>query len=287
MCRTASEPVTAWSPYQTEPKTNRVIQAILIGPKEDKNMKTLRNSSLITLAVVALALLVAAPVAMAGSVTYTSNTIPSSTLVSSGMGTMSVSQFNNTSGPYTGDTLNDIIVTLYGQGSVVFTAQLIQLTGTGGNLTINSLTTNLTLTATGASSPVNLNLTGTYTPGSPIVITIPGTGGEITSPSTAIPLGNVSSGTLTDALDLANFTGTGFENFALSGLSPVFYSGSVSTGYLAAVGGTTDAGGYATVEYDYNPPSNGQTPEPGTLRLFGTGLLGLAGMLRSRFSKAS
>jgi hypothetical protein len=72
-------------------------------------------------------------------------------------------------------------------------------------------------------------------------------------------------------------------SFALSGTSPVFYTGSVSTGYLAAVGGTTDAGGYATVTYDYNPPSG--TPEPGTLTLFGTGLLGLAGLVRRKFAR--
>jgi hypothetical protein len=249
-------------------------------------MKTLRITSIITLAVVALAL-VAAPVALADSITYTSNTVPDTTSISSNMGTLSVNQFNNISGTYAGDTLNSIIITLYGQGSVIFTAELIQLTGSGGNLTVDSLTTNVTLKATGASSPVNLNLSGTYTPGSPIVITTPGAGGEVTTPSTTIPLGSVSSGTLTDATDLANFTGTGFENFILSGLAPVFYTGSVSDGYLAAVGGTTDAGGYATVTYNYSGGETPGVPEPGTLSLFGTGLLGLAGMLRYKFSKAS
>ncbi len=184
-------------------------------------MKTLRNSSILTLAVVALALLVAAPVAMAGTVTYTSNIIPDTTGISSNMGTLSVSQFNNTSGLYAGDTLQSIDITLYGQGNVVFVAELIQLSGTGGNLTIDSLTTNVTLKSTGASDPVNLNLTGTYTPGSPIVITVPGAGGEIITPSTLIPLGNVSSGLLTDSTDLLDFTGTGDFNFLLSGTAPV------------------------------------------------------------------
>jgi hypothetical protein len=247
-------------------------------------MKILRNSSIITLAVVALAL-VAAPVAMAGSITYTSNTIPDTTAVDTVMGTLSVNQFNNTSGTYAGDTLNSIVITLYGQGNVVFDYELIQKGGTGGSLTINSITSTTTLTATGAASPINLTLTGTYTPGSPIVDSTVGV--DYTTPSTTLSLGNVSSGTLTDATDLANFTGTGNINFLLSGLAPVTYTGHVSNGYNASLGGTTDAGGYATVTYNYSDGNTPGVPEPGTLSLFGTGLLGLAGMLRYKFSKAS
>jgi hypothetical protein len=253
-------------------------------------MKTLRNSSIIAVAVLALALLVASPMAFAGSVTYSSNIIPNTTSIGSSMGTLNVNQFNNISGTYAGDTLDDMIITLYGSGSVIFTAELVNNPGgTGGNLTINSLSTNVTLTASGASAPVNLNLTGTYTPsGGPIVITTPGLSGEIVTPSTAIPLGHISSGVLTDPTDLANFTGTGLESFLLSGSAPVTYSGNVSDGYLAATGGTTLAGAAVTVEYDFSsaPPPPG-VPEPGTLGLLGTGLLGLAGMLRNRFSKSN
>jgi hypothetical protein len=250
-------------------------------------MKTLRNSSIIAVAVVTL-MLVAAPVASADSVTFSSNVIPNTTSIGSTMGTLSVHKFDNSAtGAYAGDTLNDIIITLYGSGSVVFTAELVNNPGgTGGNLTINSLTTNVTLTAAGASSPVNLNLAATYTPSSAIVITTPGLAGEISTPSTAISLGHISSGTLTDATDLANFSGSGLESFLLSGAAPVTYSGSVSDGYLAATGGTTLAGAAVTVQYDYSAPGPGPVPEPGTLGLLGTGLLGLAGMLRNRFSKS-
>jgi hypothetical protein len=246
-------------------------------------MKTLRNTSIMTVVIVALALFAAAPVALAGSITYTSNTIPDTTSVTSSMGTLAVSQFNNTSGPYAGDTLDSIVVTLYGDGSVIFNYAFYPNGGSGGSLTVDSITTNLTLTATGAVAPVNLNLTGTYTPGSPIVDTSVGT--LYTTPSTTIPVGSQSSGTLTDFTDLTDFTGTGDINFLLSGNAPVNYTGSVSNGYIAAVGGTTDAGGYVTVTYDYNTPPSG-VPEPGTLSLFGTGLLGLAGMLRYKFMKA-
>jgi hypothetical protein len=45
----------------------------------------------------------------------------------------------------------------------------------------------------------------------------------------------------------------------------------------------TSGGGNVEVIYTY---SNTITPEPGTLTLFGTGLLGLAGMLRRKFMQA-
>jgi hypothetical protein len=195
------------------------------------------------------------------------------------MGTLSVNQFNNTSGPYAGDTLDSIVITLYGQGSVVFNAELFN----NGSLTINSLTTNVTLTASGAVAPVNLNLTDTYTPGSPIVINT--AFGTYTSPSQAIPLGSDSSGTLTDHTDLVDFTGIGNMNFSLAGSAPVTYSGTCTNGSFCGVGGTTDAGGYVIVTYDYSGPPV-VTPEPGTLGLFGTGLLGLAGLLRFKFMKS-
>jgi hypothetical protein len=45
---------------------------------------------------------------------------------------------------------------------------------------------------------------------------------------------------------------------------------------------TTLAGADVNITYDYTPPPS-DTPEPGTLTLFGTGLLGLAGMLRRKY----
>jgi hypothetical protein len=249
-------------------------------------MKTLRNTSII-LAVVALALLVAAPVAMAGTITYTSNTIPSTTTpTSSNMGMLALEQFNNTSGPYAGDTLNSIIITLYGGGTVYFSYDLISTGGTGGaTLTINSLSDALTLTASGATVPVNLTVTGTYTPSSTISDSTVGT--NYTTPTVTIPGGSaLTSPALTDSTDLTDFTGLGNVDLTLSGADFTTYSGNLTgTGYEAAVGSTSTGGGYATVTYNYSGPP-GNTPEPGTLSLFGTGLLGLAGMLRYKFGKA-
>jgi hypothetical protein len=246
-------------------------------------MKTLRNTSIITLAVVALALLVAAPVAMADSVTYTSNTIPNTTSTSSNMGTLALEQFNPSLG-----TLQSVDITLYGGGTVFFTAALTANGGTGGaTLTINSLSDTLTLKAAGASVPVNLALTGTYTPSSAIVITaVTPPQPVVNTPVVTIPSSNISSGLLTDSTDLTDFSGLGNVDLTLSGSDFTTYSGNLTgTGYLASVGSTSTGGGDATVTYNYiGQPGN--TPEPGTLSLFGTGLLGLAGMLRYRFGKA-
>src|ERR1035437_8894868 len=140
-------------------------------------MKTFPNASILSVA--ALALVVAAPAAFADNITVVGSSIPATTPVSSAMGTISVAQFNNVSGIYAGDTLNSIDITLSGSGSVTYTAELIANGGSGGNLTINTLTSSTTLKLTGATSPVNLLLSNTYTPGSPIFINTPGLAGEV------------------------------------------------------------------------------------------------------------
>jgi hypothetical protein len=47
----------------------------------------------------------------------------------------------------------------------------------------------------------------------------------------------------------------------------------------------TNAGVDVSITYDYTNPGPPVIPEPSTLSLFGSGLLGLAGMLRYKFAK--
>jgi len=85
-------------------------------------------------------------------------------------------------------------------------------------------------------------------------------------------------------LDYLAYESVGASTISLTGNASTAgtFTGSSYSGAYA--GGTADV--LVTVIYDYiaNPPSS--TPEPATMALFGTGLVGL-GLLRRRFSKKS
>jgi hypothetical protein len=237
-------------------------------------MKTLRNSSLITLVIVALALLVAAPVAFADSTApqTTSVGLQSTDLVSV-VTTPPVALFNTSLGTLTsvtitfqgGENSNFLLEnTAAGPETFIYQESLDYYLGSA-NATINGLLGSLTPSTTNVNSLITLTANGD--PGSTENF------GPLTTPT------SVDSVTITS--NLALFEGVGnLPNFLVSTATFTSYSGG---GGNENTVDSSQADGTVTVTYNYD---TGNVPEPGTLSLFGTGLLGLAGMLRSRFGKA-
>jgi hypothetical protein len=245
-------------------------------------MKTLRNSSIITLAIVALSLLVAAPVAYASTVTYTTTMSNASDNLTNETVLAAIYQFDNTiSGLYAGQTLNSVTITFVGTGTTTLTAtnsspdtnstgvQVLSDTTVTLNSSVSAIDNILVandfsddVTAHITGQTVNANTTSTWGP-----LTMHSAGGQ--------------SVLLTSGLGL--FTGTSSLGFELNSSTTILGGG--TDGSLTAGQEDNGSGGTVTVTYDYEPPPSG-TPEPGTLSLFGTGLLGLAGMLRHKFAKS-
>jgi len=229
-------------------------------------MKTLRSLTII------LAIAVATSVASANSVSFYAS-MPT-TLTDFGPVAMNVNQFDSSLG-----TLTKVILTLNGAGTTDFE--------------ITSNDPNQIPTVLKQLDPyVHLNLTGTGITGTafdPMSITDPGVG---------YPPGVTVAYLATyDTTPLAMYD-YGYTKNITTGLSPFIGNGtltydlSTTTGLLSDITGgnyttgqTTYANANFEITYDYEPPPSG-TPEPGTLSLFGTGLLGLAGMLRHKFAKS-
>ena len=245
-------------------------------------MKTLR-STFIVLSIVALALIVV-PVAMADTVTVLGTSIPTSTSVTTIMGTLSVGGFYSAPGIVAGDTLTGVEIILSGSGSTSNYVSIgnpppiyTQPTG-NGSVTIADFTNTTTLTLSGLTP--SLVLSGTANAGGFVLTT--------TAPNTEYDTSGVFNilGSVVDAypLDLIDYAISGNINYTLSGAANNGADYSLLTNNFAeGGGGSTVAGAQIEAIYTFDEPAG--TPEPGTLTLFGTGLLGLAGLLRRKFAK--
>jgi hypothetical protein len=236
-------------------------------------MKTLRKSSLITLAVAALALLVASPVAKANDIVQVV-TYPFTPTNYGPVDLGPIALFDSNLG-----SLNSVTLTFAGgvSGTIQFTnnSPLTSANVSGndnGTLTLTS--SNVDLTALFATPLTVTTNTATDTGLAPLA----------TGPIHSVSGTNSTAGTAVNPLDFSIFEAVGGGT-----LDDLFYVAATGSSTVSASNGdgsaqyVTDASEALKIDYNYGGP--GPVPEPGTLSLFGTGLIGLAGMLRHKFAK--
>jgi hypothetical protein len=238
-------------------------------------VKTFRSSTLILrTSLVALTLVAAASVALAGSITYTATLGPTLTDFNDLALSPAIYQFN-------GNNLTSVVITLSGSGggptSVTNnspTSQKFKITETS-NVILDSL--NGSLDAALGDFEADYSYTSSQ-------ITL---GGGATDNLGVVSLSCVGTcptvqETFTGA-NLSLFEGTSNLDLVLSSLSGYGFSG----GGNNIVGSIQNIDtGTVTVTYNYSGAPPPAVPEPGTLGLFGTGLLGLAGLVRFKFMKS-
>lgn len=173
--------------------------------------------------------------------------------------------FTNSGGSLTGSSAG---MTLSG-------SELIAVNGLAG---LGLVTGNLggTTYSTGALTSGSLAMGGTFDGGGSFIITGNGTNG--------IPNGQIFNGSFTGPVTWTLMTlANGTHNYTLSGsVSGTWYTGTTVYGATVQLTINTGKGFFDGTTEIASGDTNIVVPEPGSLTLLGTGLVGIAGMLRRK-----
>jgi len=178
--------------------------------------------------------------------------------------------FTNSSGTLTGNSAG---LGLGGSTLIAVNglASLGMVTGNLGSITFS----------TAALSGGNLQMGATFASGGSFVITGNGTGGI---PNGVIFTGSFGGPVTWTLVTLAN----GTHNYTLTGsLTGTWYSGQTVDGATVQLTINTGKGFFSGTTMISSGDTNisGVVPEPGSITFFGTGLLGLAGVVKRKMKK--